>query len=164
MRRVVPALVLTAAGLAALAEFHTSTTGTVDASASSATTAPTRPGQPSTTAPTVPPKTAPPSTAGSGSGSSANGTRTVTGSVVATRYGDVQVRVTLQGSTIVDVQAPMLPNDRARSASISRSAGPILRQEAVAAQSARIDVVSGATTTSEAYAESLQAALDAAGH
>ena len=53
------------------------------------------------------------------------------------------------------------PTDRSRSASISSQAAPILREEALQAQDANIDIVSGATYTSEGYAESLQAALDA---
>ena len=77
--------------------------------------------------------------------------------------GDVQVRVTMNGSRIVDVQALQLPHDRSRSASISNAAGPILRREALQAQSANIDLVSGATYTSESYAESLQGALDKVG-
>ena len=56
----------------------------------------------------------------------------------------------------------VVPNDRPRSAQISSIAAPILRREALAAQSASIDTVSGATYTSEAYAQSLQAALDSA--
>jgi len=75
----------------------------------------------------------------------------------------VQVRVTFQGSRLVDVQALRLPQDRARSARISQAAGPVLRQEALRAQSANINVVSGASYTSEGYAESLQGALDSAG-
>jgi uncharacterized protein with FMN-binding domain len=92
-----------------------------------------------------------------------SGTRTVDGPVASNEYGDVQVRVTLKGSQIVDVQALQLPHDRSRSARISDAAGPILRTEALQAQSAQIDLVSGATYTSESYAESLQGALDKAG-
>jgi uncharacterized protein with FMN-binding domain len=70
--------------------------------------------------------------------------------------------VTVRGSTLLDVQAVQLPSDRRRSAEISDQAAPILRQETLAAQSGHIDLVSGATYTSEGYAQSLQAALDAA--
>jgi uncharacterized protein with FMN-binding domain len=86
----------------------------------------------------------------------------VTGPVVDTQYGPVQVRVTLQGRRIVDVAALQLPNDRSRSVEISNDAAPRLRAEALQAQSANIDVVSGATYTSEGYIRSLQAALDSA--
>jgi uncharacterized protein with FMN-binding domain len=90
-------------------------------------------------------------------------TRTVDGPIVATGYGDVQVEVTVRGKRIVDVQALKLPSDRARSQRISAHAGPILRAEALQAQSANIDAVSGASYTSAGYAQSLQSALDAAG-
>lgn len=86
----------------------------------------------------------------------------VTGPVVTTPYGDVQVQVTISGGKIVDVQALQLPSDRRRSQMISQYAGPVLRQEALQAQSASIDLISGATYTSEGYAQSLQAALDQA--
>ncbi len=75
----------------------------------------------------------------------------------------MQVRVTLQGTRITDVEALHLPSDRERSAEISDFAGPRLRQEALKAQSANIDTVSGATYTSEGYRQSLQSALDQAG-
>jgi uncharacterized protein with FMN-binding domain len=85
-----------------------------------------------------------------------------TGPVVETRFGPVQVQVVFQNGRLADVRAVETPTDRARSAYISSQAAPILRQEALDAQSANIDVVSGATYTSEGYAQSLQAALDAA--
>jgi uncharacterized protein with FMN-binding domain len=91
------------------------------------------------------------------------GQRTVTGPAVQTMFGLVQVRVELAGHRIVDVRAIQLPSDFALSQQISNTSGPVLRQEALAAQSARIDVVSGATYTSRGYQQSLQAALDKSG-
>jgi uncharacterized protein with FMN-binding domain len=88
--------------------------------------------------------------------------QTVNGPVISTRYGDVAVQVTVADGTITAVEAAQLPSG-GRSGQISRSVAPILASEALAAQSANIDIVSGATYTSEAYAESLQAALDQAG-
>ena len=82
--------------------------------------------------------------------------------MIPTRYGDVQVEVVLSGSRITDVKPLQLPYDRARSQFISDQAAPLLRQEALDAQSAQIDTLSGATYTSEGYAQSLQAALDQA--
>jgi uncharacterized protein with FMN-binding domain len=82
--------------------------------------------------------------------------------VVNTRYGPVQVQVTLSNGRLTDVQADELPVDRSRSAALSDRAAPVLRSEALASQGARIDSVSGASITSRAYAQSLQAALDAA--
>jgi uncharacterized protein with FMN-binding domain len=88
--------------------------------------------------------------------------QTLTGPVVDTQYGPVQVRVTLQGGRIVDVAALQLPSDRSRSVEISNDAAPRLHDEVLRAQSAKIDVVSGVTYTSEGYIRSLQAALDSA--
>jgi uncharacterized protein with FMN-binding domain len=86
----------------------------------------------------------------------------VLGPVVETKYGPVQVRVTLRSRRIVDVAATQLPSDLARSVEISNHAAPILHDEVLQAQSAQIDVVSGATYTSQGYIQSLQAALDSA--
>jgi uncharacterized protein with FMN-binding domain len=88
--------------------------------------------------------------------------KTVTGPEVDTRYGPVQVEVTVSGGKVTDVVAVQLPSG-GHSGRISNNVAPILRQEALQAQSANIDTVSGATYTSEAYAQSLQAALDSAG-
>ncbi|MEI7742729.1 MAG: FMN-binding protein [Chloroflexota bacterium] len=91
------------------------------------------------------------------------GTRTVSGPTVNTRFGPVQVAVTVVSGRITDVSAVQLPSGDRRSASISSRVEPMLRSQVLSAQSARIDGVSGATYTSIAYARSLQAALDAAG-
>jgi uncharacterized protein with FMN-binding domain len=89
-------------------------------------------------------------------------TRRVTGDPVDTQYGVVQVRITVRGGRIVSIANVALPFDRNRSQEISTIAGPLLQREALQAQSARIDVVSGATYTSDGYAQSLQSALDRA--
>lgn len=81
---------------------------------------------------------------------------------LAGRYGDVQVQLVVSGGRITDVRALVMPTDRPRSAQISQDAGPQLRSEVLQAQSAQIDTVSGATYTSDAYAQSTQAALDQA--
>ncbi len=86
----------------------------------------------------------------------------VTGSVVRTRYGTVQVRVVLENGRITDVQALQLPGGDHRSDEISQWAAPQLRSAVLSAQSARVDTISGATVTSAAYLQSLQAALDKA--
>ncbi len=82
---------------------------------------------------------------------------------MSTQFGDIQVEVDTSAGRITDVISLQLPNDRRRSAEISNYVEPILHDEAIRAQSAQIDIVSGATYTSEAYAESLQAALDGHG-
>jgi uncharacterized protein with FMN-binding domain len=70
--------------------------------------------------------------------------------------------VVITDGRITDVQAVQLPTDRAESAYISQQAGPLLRQEALQAQSANIDIISGATYTSQSYAQSLESALQQA--
>jgi len=87
---------------------------------------------------------------------------TYTGSVIGTRYGNVQVQVVLAQGRITDVIALQLTDQDGRSQQISSMAAPILRQEVLAAQSVSVDSVSGATYTSEGYLQSLQAALDQA--
>jgi uncharacterized protein with FMN-binding domain len=106
---------------------------------------------------------APATSGGTGTPSGASGTRTVTGDTIETRWGPVQVEVTLKGSAITKVRAIQLPNDRARDLEINGFAVPQLEQETMSAQSARIDAISGATYTSDGYTRSLQSALDKAG-
>lgn len=86
-----------------------------------------------------------------------------TGSSIHTPYGDVQVRITVNSGKISAVDPLQVPNDRRRSVEISGYAVPQLVQETIDAQSANIDMVSGATYTSEGYQQSLQNALDKAG-
>jgi uncharacterized protein with FMN-binding domain len=87
---------------------------------------------------------------------------TFTGSDVPNRFGDVVVRVVISNGHISDVQAVTLPTDRAESAYISQVVGPMLRSEALQAQNANIDIISGATYTSQSYAQSLESALQQA--
>jgi uncharacterized protein with FMN-binding domain len=84
----------------------------------------------------------------------------VDGSVAQTRWGPVQVRFTVSGRKITDITVLASPDGNHRDVEINEYALPILRQEALQAQSADIQAVSGATVTSEGYKESLQAALD----
>ncbi|MEV4864019.1 FMN-binding protein [Streptomyces ossamyceticus] len=98
----------------------------------------------------------------SGSSGSASGTRTLTGDTVQTRYGPVRVRVTVKDGRLTDVTALAFPADSPRDRQISSYAVPQLTREALTAQSADIDTVSGATYTSEGYRRSLQSALDSA--
>jgi uncharacterized protein with FMN-binding domain len=85
-----------------------------------------------------------------------------TGQDILTRFGDIQVTVTISGGRITEVQALRLPFDRQRSADISQYAAPQLHDEVLQAQSAQIDTISGATYTSDGYAQSVQSALDQA--
>lgn len=86
----------------------------------------------------------------------------VNGAVENTEYGPVQVQVTVAGGKITEVKTLQHPYEEQRSRQISAIALPQLRAEALAAQSSRIDGVSGATYTTEGYIASLQSALDAA--
>jgi len=95
--------------------------------------------------------------------SAAPTTRSLTGTTAQTKYGPVQVRITLTGSKITGASAVQSPDETARSKDINSSAVPKLNQETLQAQSAHIDTVSGATYTSAGYKQSLQSALDQAG-
>jgi len=86
------------------------------------------------------------------------------GDDVQTRYGDLQLKVTFDGTRIAAISAERLPSHSQRSQQISRNAEPRLRQEALQAQSAQIDTVSGASYTSDGYRQSLQSAIDRAGN
>jgi len=133
---------------------------TSSVNATATTTAPNQPSDAAGQPPAGPPPpggSSPSTTRAPGSG-----TRTVTGDVVQTRYGDVQVAAVLNGSQIVDVKALQLPFDRPRSQDISSQAAPLLHDEVLQAHSAQIDTIGGATYTSDAYAQSLQSALDRA--
>ncbi|WP_433360457.1 FMN-binding protein [Actinoplanes sp. CA-142083] len=88
--------------------------------------------------------------------------KTYAGSTAQTRWGPVQVTITVDGGKITGVAVPTYPNENRRDQEINARALPTLRQETLDKQSADIDAVSGATVTSDGYKESLQAALDAA--
>jgi uncharacterized protein with FMN-binding domain len=143
MRRITLWLFSTVAALVLLFSYRTSTNSAQAGSPQIVATVP---------APTPTPTTA----AGPG------GSKTYTGAVASTRWGDVQVSITVSGGKITDVAVPVYPSGNGRDQEINASALPVLRQETLAAQSAGIDAVSGATVTSDGYLESLQSALDAA--
>ncbi|MFF8944027.1 FMN-binding protein [Streptomyces sp. NPDC014864] len=103
------------------------------------------------------------SSGGTSSGGGSTGTKTTTGQTVQTRWGPVQVRITVKNGKITDVTAVSYPSENPRDQQINGYAIPRLRRQALAAQSARIDGVSGATYTSDGYRQSLQSALDSAG-
>ncbi|MGV8895619.1 MAG: FMN-binding protein [Rhodoglobus sp.] len=88
---------------------------------------------------------------------------TFTGSSVSTRFGNVQVAVTISGGSITDVIPLQLTDADGKSVQISNRAAPVLHDEVLASQSAQVSNVGGATYTSNAYLASLQSALDQAG-
>jgi uncharacterized protein with FMN-binding domain len=151
-RRALVTLVATAIGLVLLFSFKTPDSPTVGDRPSPVAVGLPRAGGSSVATP-----------APGGSAATAGGTRKVDGDVIGTRFGDVQVRLIESGGRITDIQALRLPFDRQRSNEISQFVEPILRSEALQAQSAQIDTVSGATYTSDAYDMSLQSAIDRAG-
>lgn len=100
------------------------------------------------------------SSGSAGTGSNAAGT--FAGKVVQTRFGAVQVQITVSAGTITEVTALQLTDDDRKSAQFSNRAAPLLRAAVLKAQSAKVQTISGATVTSSAYLTSLQAAIDAA--
>jgi uncharacterized protein with FMN-binding domain len=89
-------------------------------------------------------------------------TRTATSPIMTTPFSVIAVRVTLTGGELTRVETVELTGTGARTQAINARAEPILREEALRAGSAKIDVVTGATYTSESYIRSLQAAIDRA--
>lgn len=142
----------------------TATTVALDPAAISAPKATTAPSaSASTSASAAPSASASASSASSSSAASTVKDGTYTGSAVRTRFGNVQVQVVVSDGRIADVVALQLTDEDSRSVSISNRAAPVLRSEVLSAQSASVNMVSGATYTSEGYLQSLQSALDQAG-
>jgi uncharacterized protein with FMN-binding domain len=155
MRKITLWLVSTVAVVVLLFTYRTSTNGGGNTAAAATVPA---------TTPTTPSGTGSPSPSASSSAtsSSASGTKTYTGSTASTRWGDVQVTITVTNGKITDVQVPVYPNNNGRDQEINAYALPVLKQETLTAQNATIATVSGATVTSDGYLQSLQSALDAA--
>ena len=159
MRRAPIVVSATIAGTAAVLAFHPRTPAVPAATASTTSAASSATQSAGTSSGT---------TGGTGTGTGAAGTGagvsgTATGDSVATRYGNAQVRVTVKDGKIVQIDALQLQANDPRSVQISSTAAPILQQEALAAQTAGVDAVSGATYTSASYTQSLQSALDKLG-
>lgn len=102
---------------------------------------------------------APSSTGSSGPGTGAYKDGSYTGSVADATWGNVQVKAVVQNGKITSATFLQYPNDRSRSISINNYADPILSNEAIQAQSAQVDIVTGATDTSNAFIQSLTDAL-----
>jgi uncharacterized protein with FMN-binding domain len=154
MKRIVLWLASTVTIVVLLFGYHTSTNDTSAAASSSASSS-------------VPPAaTSEPSgnASSSSSGSTSSGsTKSYTGSVAQTRWGPVQVKITVQDGKITKVAVLQQPNGNPKDVEINDYALPVLIQDTLDAQSAQIDMISGATVTSEGYVRSLQAAIDEAG-
>jgi uncharacterized protein with FMN-binding domain len=89
-------------------------------------------------------------------------TKSATGDAISTRYGNVQLKVTISGGKITKIEPVQLPSSDPKSSEISNYAAPLLQQSGLTKQSANVDVVSGATYTSDGYKTALQSALDKA--
>lgn len=169
MRRALLTLGGTAAGLAALLSFKThslAAAGTVPATPTASQSMTSGAGSSSASSAAGMTASAMPTANAGAAGMSASApaaTRTVTGTVADTMYGPMQVQVTLAGTKITKVTVLQRTDDGAESNQIDATAIPRLTSETLAAQSARIDAVSGASYTSSGYIQSLQSALDQAG-
>ncbi|HET6910466.1 MAG TPA: FMN-binding protein [Mycobacteriales bacterium] len=142
MRRVLLAIVSTTAVLVLILSFKTH-------SASSLATPPAAVSTPTTT----------PTTSATAATTRA-ATKTITGDSIDTRFGPVQVRITVTNGKITSATAIDYPTDTPRDQQINAYAIPTLNQEAVGSTTANINMVSGATYTSDGYLQSLQSALD----
>lgn len=146
MTRIVTWLLSTLTVLVLLLGYHTSTSGAL-----------------STTGSAVLSQQPVGSGSGGRSGATAAGSQTVTGPTVQTQWGPVQVEIVVTDGTITDVSVLQYPSGNSQDQQINQYALPVLIRETLDAQSADIDMVSGATVTSTGYLGSLQAALDQAG-
>ena len=135
MRRAPLVLSATAAGLGAVLSYHPHPQATASVTATATAT----------------------------TSNAASGGKSVTGDAASNQYGTVQVKVTVKAGKITGVSAVQLPQQDQKSVEISNYAGPQLASEALSAQSAQIDGVSGASYTSASYEQSLQSALDKLG-
>jgi uncharacterized protein with FMN-binding domain len=147
VRRVILAVAGTITGLVLLLGFKTQSP-----TATASTPAAIAPGTSSSTSGDT--------TGSTSTGSTSSGSKTVTGTSADTRYGPVQVKITVVDGKITSAQAIDYPQNDPRDQEINSVAIPQLQQETINASSANIDQVSGATYTSQGYIQSLQSALD----
>ena len=168
MKKIVYGILATLSGLVLLFSFRTSLGEAVPTDVQPAQAAPsvaTPHSAATASASTTPTASASASASPSGAAPAATSgltDGTFTGSATNTRYGPVQVQITVTGGKIVDVQAVEYPTDNSRDRQINERAIPQLVSETLDAQSADIHFVSGATYTSQGYLDSLQSAIDQA--
>ncbi|MFJ6896016.1 FMN-binding protein [Streptomyces hokutonensis] len=144
MKRVIPVLVLSVAGLIPVWRYEPSIGTTTSTATPEVVSTPT--------------PTATSSSSSSSSTPSTSSKKVVQGTAINTSKGTVQVQVTFEGDTISAVSMLQQPDHPQTTAAV-----PVLIEETLKAQSSKIDTVSGATITSDAYVQSLQAAIDAKG-
>lgn len=178
MKRIAYAALATVSGIVLLFSYRTSTGAeipTTDVTTGSSTSAPTGSAETGST------QTGSTQTGSAQSGSAQGGSTptgsasptasapssgfkdgTYTGDAARTRYGPVQVQISVSGGQIASVDVVDYPTDSPRDRQINEQAVPMLVGETTSAQSAQIDLISGATYTSQGYAQSLQSAIDQA--
>jgi uncharacterized protein with FMN-binding domain len=168
MKKIVVAIMGTISGLVLLFSYHTSTesvaaTTTEDTGSGATQVDPETTAAPSATATagsTASASSTP--TASASTTTAAGGDGTYTGDAVETRWGTVQVEITVENGKITSSDAVQFPSENGKDKQINAYAVPILNAAVVEARGASIDSVSGATVTSDGYVESLQSAIDAA--
>jgi uncharacterized protein with FMN-binding domain len=164
MRRIVMWFMSTVTVVVLLFGYHTSTSGPSSTAGAAQPVISSTPS--SSAAGSGPSGGASSGSASSGTGSTASAgsaATTVTGPSVDTRWGPVRVAVTTSGGKLTKIAVVEYPSGNSTDQQINSRALPILVRETLDQQSARIDMVSGATVTSDGYRQSLQAALDRAG-
>jgi uncharacterized protein with FMN-binding domain len=162
MRRIALWIATTVTIVVLLFGYHTSTNSTAIPPTTASTSQPSS-SSPSPSPPSPPPPSPSPPGSPSSSSSAASSSETFKGSVAQTRWGPVQVQITTKDGKVTAVDVIEYPTQNPRDVEINDQALPVLVAETLEAQSAEIDMVSGATVTSEGYLQSLQAALDEAG-
>jgi uncharacterized protein with FMN-binding domain len=165
VRRITIAVMGTISALVALFSYHTSTnSSSASANASAASGTGSSGGTTSTTPDSSSGSSSDSSSSGSSSGSSGSSSGsssgTFTGDAVDTRWGVVQVQITVKNGKITKSEAIRYPNGNGRDQEINAYALPQLSSEVLQNQSAGIDAISGATVTSDGYTQSLQSAID----
>jgi uncharacterized protein with FMN-binding domain len=161
MRRAIFAVLGTIAGLVGLLSFKTNSASVATAPAAiSAGPATSSGSAPSPSAPASSTSASSATSSASTSSAAQATTKTVTGDSTDTRWGPVQVKITVTNGKITSATAVDYPTNNGRDQEINSSAIPTLVQESIGKTNAEIDAVSGATYTSDGYIQSLQSALD----
>jgi uncharacterized protein with FMN-binding domain len=160
MRRALLAIFGTIAGLVGLLSFKTHTTPVATVPAAVATPAPGASPSPTAPAPTSTGSASSSTPSSSPAATKPAATKTVTGDSINTRWGPVQVKITVSNGKITSATAVDYPENNPRDEQINATAIPTLQQESIGQSTSKIDMVSGATYTSEGYIQSLQSALD----
>lgn len=170
MKRIVYALLATVSGVVLLFSYRTSLGATASVAAAtpakqgSSTGSTGSTGSSASSQASTPVASATPSASSGSTSTTTSGLKdgTYTGQAEQTRYGAVQVQITVSGGRITNVTVPEYPSGNGRDQQINSYAIPQLVTETLSAQSADVDMVSGATYTSRGYLQSLQSAIDAA--